>query len=175
MEGEFNNLAINNAPITFTNNTNNIATSDELSAPLLYQDTLGTKHSRAAKKVTKAAIATGIALLVTTAAIKTGSIVSNAFVLNAPTVTESSFAFEEGVFHYSFIIANKGNYQIKYYISINDEVKFSAECSEETTYSGSYDEIEPGERGSFYVEFTNGVDYKKRIKTVRFTTKGINL
>ena len=175
MEGEFNDYLINNTPITFTGSTNNIATSDELSAPLLYQDTLGTKYSKQGKRVARFVGATGIALLVTAAAVRTGSVLTNGFVLNAPVVENGSFLFEEGEFKYEFTIANKGNYEIKCFITINGVTKFSDDCSEEKTYSGTFNEIQDGERGNFYVEFSNKVDYKKKIKNVRFTTKGIAL
>ena len=47
MEGEFNNLNINNTNITFNNKPNNIETSDELKAPLMYQDNIqGTNFAR---------------------------------------------------------------------------------------------------------------------------------
>ena len=53
--------------------------------------------------------------------------------------------------------------------------KYQEDCSLEGTYSGEFSDIEVGERGLFYVEFTNSVDYKKKIKTIRFTTKGVSV
>lgn len=176
MEGEFNNLSINNTPITFSTNTNNIETSDELTATLLYQDKQGTIYSKKkAVRAKKIVATTGIALLLTTAAIRTGTVLTNGFVLNPPAVANEVFTFEEGVFKYSFSIQNPANYQIAYYITINEAIELKEDCTEVGDYNGEFSDIVDGERGVFYVEFTNGVDYKKRIKTVRFTTKGVSL
>ena len=72
MEQELNVLEYDNAKVTFTGKTDNIATSDELEAAPVFQDKMGTAYSRA-RAITKAINITGISLLLTAAAIKTGS------------------------------------------------------------------------------------------------------
>lgn len=176
MEGEFNNFNINNTPITFSVATNNIATSDELSAALCYQDKQGTEYSK--KKATRAkkiVATTGIALLLTTAAIRTGTVLTNGFVLNPPVVNNENFVYEDGTFKFSFSLENKQKYRVTYYITVNEVIEVKEDCSEAGDYNGEFSDLLDGERGVFYVEFTNNVDYKKRIKTVRFTTKGVSL
>ena len=174
MEGEFNNLGINNAPITFTGKTNNIATSDELDAPLMYQDKLGTNYSRG-KKAAKMVTLTGVALILTAAAIKTGSLLTNAFIVNVPTVENEKFEVIEGVLNYSFEITNKGKYQVYYIINVDNVNIVKQDCSNPDTYVGTFNEISDGQTGHFYIEFTNSVDYTKRITSVTFTNKGVTL
>ena len=174
MEGEFNNLDINNAPITFTGKTDNTATSDELAAPLMYQQTMGTNYSRG-KKAVKAVTATGIALILTAAAIKTGSMLSNVFIVNQPTVENENYEIVEGVFSYSFTITNKGKYEIFYYIDVDNVNKVKVNCSNPDLYEGTFDEINDDQIGKFYIEFTNKIDYKRTLKTITFTNKGVKL
>ena len=85
MANELNELTYNNTPITFTGKTDNIATSDEAKAPLLYQETMGTAYSRS-KAVSRVFNFAGISLILTAAAIKTGSLISNVYILNPPSV-----------------------------------------------------------------------------------------
>ena len=84
MANELNELTYNNTPITFTGKTDNIATSDETKAPLLYQDKMGTVYSKS-KAVRRAFNFAGISLILTAVAIKTGSLISNVYILNPPT------------------------------------------------------------------------------------------
>ena len=47
MEGEFNNLQLNNANITFNSKPNNTETSDEMKAPMMIQENIeGTIYAR---------------------------------------------------------------------------------------------------------------------------------
>ncbi len=174
MTGEFNDFQYNNTNITFTNKTNNIATSDELSATLLYQDSMGTNYSRK-KRVAKAVGATGIAILLTAASVRAGTAITNAYVLNPPKTDTETFKVEEGTFTYSFNLNNEGKYQTTIKIAVNDVVRYSEDCTAPGAYEGSFSDFETGERGLFYIEFTNGVDYIKKIRQVRFTTKGVSL
>lgn len=167
MEGEFNNLLVNNTPITFTGKTDNTATSDELTASPIYQDKMGTAYSRG-KAISKAINFAGISLLLTAAAIKTGSLISNAYILNPPSVSNSSYVYEGHVFTYNFTISNKGEYEITYFLYVNDTEVLKEDCSNEQEYTGSYDQINKGDKCHFYIEFTNGIDYKKTISNYEF-------
>ena len=89
MANELNELTYNNMPITFTGKTDNIATSDETKAPLLYQDKMGTVYSKS-KAVRRAFNFAGISLILTAVAIKTGSLISNVYILNPPSLSEVS-------------------------------------------------------------------------------------
>ena len=169
MSEELNNLTYDNTKITFSNNVNNIATSDELTASPLYQDKLGTAYSRS-KNVARAFNFAGISLILTAAAIKTGSLISNVYVLNPPSVETQTYQVINHTFKAEFTISNPGKYMITYYLFINEssEAVISEDCSESTEYLVEYDALSKGDSGRFYIEFTNRVDYKKTIDSYTF-------
>ena len=171
MEGEFNNLNINNTDITFTKNTNNIQTSDELEASAIYQDKMGTNYSRA-KKVSRGITIVGITIV----AISTGGLLTNVYITNPPSVVDKTFSAEvsEHVFHYSFETKNPRKYKMMCYLNVNGENKLEFECTEETVYSGQCDGLEDGDAGKFYITFSNRVDYKRTIKNYTFIVGGEN-
>lgn len=177
MDGEFNNLNINNTPITFNSSPNNIATSDELDAPLMYQDKMdGTLYAKR-KRTNKIVVAAGITLLVTAASIASGSIISNAFILNPPKISESTYNVEEKVFKYDFTIVNDGEYNIVYTITIGNRTMFKEDCSTPGNYVGTFNEgldlMEDGYVGIFKVTFSNQFDYTKQLVKIKFNTGGI--
>ena len=172
MNEELNDLAYNNTNITFSNNTNNIATSDELTASPLYQDKLGTAYSRS-KSVARAFNFAGISLILTAAAIKTGSLISNAYVLNPPSVENHVYQLVDHTFSAEFTISNPGKYKITYYLFINEnsEAALTDDCSESKDYLVKYDGLQKGDSGRFYIEFTNKVDYRKTIDSYTFNVE----
>lgn len=172
MEGEFNNLEFDNTKVTFTGSTNNIATSDELEASLMYQDKMGTVYSKS-KTASKVLATAGIVILATAASIKSGTLISNAFILNPPSLSETSFEVEEGIFSFSFTVSNSNNYQIYYYIDVDGVNVVKEDCSSSSTYNGTFDDINDDQSGKFYVQFSNNFDYKKNLITVNFNTGGI--
>jgi hypothetical protein len=169
MAEELNNLVYNNTNITFTNNVNNIATSDELEAAPLYQDKMGTVYSRS-KHITRAFNVAGISLILTAAAIKTGSIISNAYVLNPPSLTNKEFIVEKHSFKATFTVSNPMKYAMSYYLFINEneEPVIKEDCTEAKEYTFEYNELQKGDSGHFYIEFSNKVDYRKTIETFNF-------
>ena len=42
------------------------------------------------------------------------------------------------------------------------------DCTKEDTYVGCYDALNSGDKGHFYIEFTNSVDYQKTIESYKF-------
>ena len=175
MEGEFNNLAFNNSKITFNPNPDNKALSDELNAPIMYQEAMGTNYSRqkAMKRASKIAVGTGIVILSVAATIQAGSFINNGFVLNPPKVKDDTYEVKENIFYYQFAINNKREYKVSYYFSINNENTDKIDCSIETIYQGEFKEFKEDDKCLFYVEFTNRYDYTKTIKRVKFNTGGI--
>ena len=171
MEGEFNNLVYDNTKTIDITKVNNIATSDELTAALMYQDKMDTDYSRR-KRAAKVVSATGIALIATAATIRTGTLISNAFVLNPPTAKISVCEVVDNTFHVSFTIENKLSYKVQYFIQINSETKVSEECSEPNTYNVEYSEFTSSDKGTFYIEFSNKVDYKTKLVKINFNTGG---
>ena len=170
MEQELNVLEYDNAKVTFTGKTDNIATSDELEASPIYQDKMGTAYSRA-RAISKAINITGISLLLTAAAIKTGSLIANAYILNPPSLSANHYTVSEHVFNYEFTVSNPGKYAINYFLEINDNKVIMGDCSIEKTYSGSYEGLKKGDELHFYVKFTNGVDYTKIIDNYKYTVE----
>ena len=167
MDGEFNNLDVENTNITFSVDTDNIATSDETSADPIYQNQMGTIYARG-KKVGKAVSIVGITLAFTAAAIGTGSVLSNAFVPKPPVVTNPVVEMEGDALNYSFTIENVRNYKTTYYIELNGKEVLAESCTEPMQYSGSYSPIESGTNVKFYIKFTNSLDYFKTIYTKTF-------
>ena len=170
MEQELNVLEYDNTKVTFTGKTNNIATSDELEASPIYQDKMGTAYSKA-RAISKAINITGISLILTAAAIKTGSLIANAYILNPPSLSSNHYTVSEHVFTYEFTVSNPGKYTLSYFFEINNNKVIMGDCSEERTYSGTYEGINKGDKLHFYVEFTNGVDYTKTIDSYKFTVE----
>lgn len=167
MKEEFNTLNYNNANVTFTGNVNNIETSDELTASPLYQEKMGTAYSKS-KAVVRAFNFAGISLILTAAAIKTGSLISNVYVLNPPSINDVVYKVENQTFSFDFKVSNEGKYEITYFLYINNIETLKEDCSEPTTYHGSYTDLNIGDTGHFYIEFSNRVDYHKTIETYSF-------
>ena len=170
MANEINDLVYNNAKITFNVNPDNTALSDEASASPIYQDKMGTAYSRS-KSVVRAFNVAGISLILTAAAIKTGSLISNVFILNPPSVSDASYNVTGHSFVGQFTISNVNKYQINYYLEINKEIVLTEDCSEEQIYYVNYDNLHAGDKGVFYIKFTNKVDYSKWIDSYKFTVE----
>ena len=172
MANELNELTYNNTPITFTGKTENIATSDETKAPLLYQDKMGTVYSRS-KAVRRAFNFAGISLILTAVAIKTGSLISNVYILNPPTVSAAYYSLTGSSFTASFTISNSNKYKMTYYLYINENEgpTLVDDCTESKEYLVTYEELNVGDEGHFYIEFTNSVDYVKTIESYNFVVE----
>ena len=110
----------------------------------------------------------GISLILTAAAIKTGSLISNVYILNPPSVKDATYEVETHTFTGEFTISNLGKYQISYFLTVNGEEVLKEDCSEEKSYLVTYENLKQGDEGHFYIEFTNKVDYKKTIDSYRF-------
>ena len=167
MEGEFNNLGINNTPITFSVATNNIATSDETSADPIYQRQMGTNYSKA-KKVSKAITIVGVSVAFTAIAVSTGSVLKNIFVPDPPEIKNANYVIEDGIFSCTFSVVNKRHYKTYYYFEVNGLKVLEEECTEAKDYSVEYSPLETGNRCKFYITFTNSLDYFKTIRTKEF-------
>ena len=156
MSEELNNLVFDNTKITFTGKTDNIATSDELEAALLYQDKMGTNYSKG-KTVVRAFNFVGISLILTAAAIKTGNIISNPFMKSKPTVSETAYAIKDNTFTAQFSVTNPSQYEVFYYLKVNDQEVLKEDCSEERTYTVEYSHLRANDECSFYIEYNNKI------------------
>lgn len=170
MDGEFNNLDYNNANITFSVATNNVATSDETSADPIYQRQMGTNYSKG-KKVGKAITIVGISIAFTAVAISSGSIIKNIFVPTPPEVVSPTVLVNGETLSFTFSIKNPKNYKTTYFVDINGENVLQEECVMEQDYAGEYSPVKVGDRCKFYITFTNSLDYYKTIYTNEFVVK----
>ena len=163
MSEELNNLTFDNTKITFSPNTNNIATSDELEASFLYQDKMGTNYSKS-KNVVRAFNFVGISLILTAAAIKSGNIISNAFAAKLPKANDVTYSVESGTFKAEFVIENKGKYEVYYYLRVNEQEVLKEDCSEEKTYNVEYSHLQVNDECSFYIQYNNKIVEKYDFK-----------
>lgn len=164
MDQEFNNLDTSNIETTFTNNTNNLATSDELQVDPIYVRQM--RNSYAASKRGKRVITiAGISLILTATAILSGNIISNVFIVNPPTIEESNLLIVENTdtLSYDFTLTNKGNYKITFVVSIGKETVFTLDCSVTDTYTGEVKDLGLDKKVHYDISFTNRFDYKKSI------------
>ena len=167
MENELNELVYENTKITFTGSTDNTETSDELTAAPLYQDKMGTNYSKS-KAVVRAFNITGISLILTAAAIKTGSLIANAYILNPPSLENINYVNRDNKFEATFEVSNPMKYTVTYYLVVNETEVLKGDCSESKEYLVSYDKLNVNDKGRFYVEFTNNKDYLKVIEDYKF-------
>lgn len=163
MSEELNNLTFDNTKITFTGKTDNIATSDELDATLLYQDKMGTNYSKS-KNVVRAFNFVGISLILTAAAIKSGNIISNVFAPKYPKVSDVAYNVDGETFTAEFTINNKGSYEVYYCLIVNDQEVLKEDCSEEKTYNVEYSHLLPNDECEFYIEYNEKVIEKHTFK-----------
>ena len=170
MEGEFNNINVNNTNITFSVATNNIDTSDETQADPVYVRQMGTVHSRG-KKVATAVKITGITLAFTAVAISGGTLLSNIFVSNPPSISDTTIEVEGEILSYSFAVKNDRKYKTTFYIDIDDKNVYSEDITIAKTYEGSYEPVVSGSRCKAYIIFTNSLDYYKTIYSTEFVAK----
>ena len=167
---ELNNFDVNNTKTTFSVNTNNIETSDELTADPIYQNKMGTNYSKA-KWASRIIKFTGVALILTAAAIATGNFVTNGFVLNPPSVSAAKVSIEEETLNYRFVIKNAKKYKTYMVIVLNGSNVLKEDVSESKTYDGTYPGISDTDSGRFYIQFTNSFDYVKTIFEYKFGGK----
>ena len=167
MEGEFNNLNINNTNITFSVAPDNTALSDETTADPIYQRQMGTKYARG-KRVGKAVTIAGISIAFTATAVSTGSVLKNAFVPDPPSINSPIVEVVDGTLNYSFTVVNKNNYITYYKLDIDNKNVLEELCTEAKEYKGTYSPIPKGSSCKFYITFTNSLDYYKVIYTNEF-------
>ena len=163
MDGELNELYYDNTKITFSTETNNIETSDELTADPIYQNQMGTKYSRSKRNAGKVVVITGLSVVFTAAAITSGSMISNIFIVSPPTISNPTFSITENGFAYSFSITNKFSYKSTYFIKLDNVVVLQQDCTQAGDYSSIFADLGDAKKLDFYVSFTNPFDYVKTI------------
>ncbi len=164
MDQEFNDLSTTNIKTTFTNNANNLATSDELQVDPIYVRKMRNSYA-ASKRGQKVITITGISLLLTATAILSGNIISNVFIVNPPTIVESNMLILENTdtFSFDFTLTNKGNYKVTFKVTVDKETIYTLDCTVPDTYTGEIPDIGFDKKIHYDVSFTNRFDYKKSI------------
>lgn len=174
MDQEWNNLETDNLKTDFSNDVDNLETSDELEASAVYVNKPDTLYAR--KKRTKTIIvASSLTLLVTSAGITVGTLVTNNnnHVSNPPTLSEVDIHASEEIdsLIYTFTVANPQNYLVTFYLKINNETWGDIiDCSESITYEGSIDGIGYNVVGTYFIEFSKDSNYKEILLQDTFTT-----
>ena len=164
-ESEWNELAYDNIATTFSLSTDNVATSDELSAPPVYEngkDTLYAKNHRA-KKITTISL---ITLSATAALAAGGSVITNAFVGDPPSISSDgvvSLVSGTDVLHYEFEVTNKRHYKTVLKVYVDKTETFTLDITEPGPYIGETGHLGFGVSGTFKAVFGNGLDYKQQI------------
>lgn len=164
MQGEFNDLTTNNTATTFTNMTNNLSLSDELTASENYVRKMGTAYS-AGKWAKRIVIATGITLTVSAAAILGGNMITNVYVGNAPAIASGYiFKMDKNSIYYEFAIeSNPNNYPVTFRLYDDKTPIFTLDCSSPIGYTGYVDMVESLDKAIYEIYFTNRLDYKRTL------------
>ena len=164
MTGEFNDLTTNNTATSFSNTTNNLALSDELSADANYVRKMGTAYS-AGKWAKRIVVITGITMTVSAAAILGGNVITNVYVGKAPTIASGYvFKMDEYSIHYDFAIeSNANNYPVTFRLYNENESIFTLDCSTVQGYTGYIDLAESLDKVIYEIYFTNRLDYKRTL------------
>ena len=172
MDGELNNLSTNNTEVTFTNNTNNLATSDELSADPLYYRQMGTAYS-AGKWVKGIVIGVSITLTVSGGVVLANTLFSNSFV-KAPSVESFVIKANEDPTKLDFSFSIKKN-EKKYTILLTlknykNESIYSYRAKEVKDYSATITDLTPDTTYNYKIVYTNDIDLVKDIKSGEIKT-----
>ena len=162
MTGEFNDLTFNNLNVTFSPDTNNIETSDELNVGPVYQYETDTNYAKR-KRTAKALTIAGLSVAFTATLVSTGAILTNIFITNPPKLENVSYVVDEKGFEYSFTITNDSKYKVYYYLKLDNEKVLEEDCSTNGDYAGVYTDVKDGQSLEFIIEFTNSFDYIKAI------------
>ena len=152
MNGEFNDLTTYNTATTFSPNTNNIVTSDELSADPNYVRKMGTAYS-AGKWVKRVVVITGITLTISAAAILGGNYITNVYIGKVPVLAIGTvFELEQDSLKYQFTLeSNANNYPVTFKVYDDKTTVFTMDCTEVKEYIGSVDSLGYGKERPFAI------------------------
>ena len=164
MNGEFNDLTTYNTATTFSPNTNNIVTSDELSADPNYVRKMGTAYS-AGKWVKRVVVITGITLTISAAAILGGNYITNVYIGKVPVLAIGTvFELEQDSLKYQFTLeSNANNYPVTFKVYDDKTTVFTMDCTEIKEYIGSVDSLGYGKDITYEIYFTNRKKKKKSL------------
>ena len=156
MDSEFNDLTTNNLATSFDASPNNIATSDELSAPAVFQGTL-TSYAKSRR------IAQGITTAIAILSVGVGgvSFLTSQFVDTPPTISANTIDISstEDCLDYAFAIDNPKGYAAAFEVLIEEKTIYTLEVTEGKTYSGSVTDLGYDKSGRYVLHYQAG-DYR---------------
>lgn len=168
MDNEFNDLSTDNIQTTFTLDTENTATSDELEADPVYTNKMGTAYS-IGKGISKAVAAAGITLSVSAG----GILMMNSFV-SPPAISETRFeaSAEDDSFLYSFTIKNDKSYKATFDVKDEeDKIVFTLDVTKPDKYEGKVENLGYQKSYSYSIYYNNGIDVTSVLTDGTFKTK----
>ncbi len=169
MDQEFNDLTTDNLSTSFSNNTDNTSTSDELSASENYVTKMGTSYS-IGKAISKVVVITGVSVTLGAG----GYTLLNSMVRNPATIANATFTYQENLdtLHYSFDITNDKEYPATFsvYKKSDKEVIYTLDVTKTGTYSGDVTKLGYDMTLVYEVSYTAndyvGTLYKGEVKFV---------
>lgn len=151
--------------------TDNLALSDELSAPSVYSERKDTAYAKR-KRVQGVAITLTSLLVVAGGAIGIGSI--NPFLKGLPRISESYYAYEDGALRANFTLENEGNYKAVFFLQAEKASSplYRADISAPKEYSLVVEGLRSGVvyQGKWTV--SNGFDYEQTESLFTINEKG---
>ena len=167
MDDEYNNLNTENTKTTFSNNTDNLGTSDELNAAAIYSVDKDTQYARA-KRLRAVIIAVGASLLLVGTAIG----FHNAFIADPPKVVNFAFTPSESSdsISYSFSVVNIRKYKVTLIVTIPEQEDFTLDVSSQEDYSGTLSNLGYNKTIKYKIDFFNRIDYKQTLVSGSVTT-----
>ncbi len=160
MESQWNDL-----------NTDNLALSDELSAPGVYEVGKETAYARS-KAIRVATISVSTLLIAAGGALGIESL--NPFMTGLPEISNTSFRLEANTLFYSFDIVNEGNYSVTFYVEAEkaSEPVFETDISSPGHYEGTAENLKIGIAYVGRYTVSNGFDYQNQQNLFSIDEKG---
>lgn len=160
MESQWNDLS-----------TDNLALSDELSAPGVYE--VGKETAYARSKAVKVTTITVSTLLIAAGGVL-GIESFNPFITGLPEISEPSFSFVSNTLVYSFEVENEGNYSVAFYVIAEkaNEPLFDLDISAPGHYEGAVEDLKIGVAYKGRYTVSNGFDYQAEQNLFSIDEKG---
>lgn len=151
--------------------TDNIATSDELSASSVYGVGKDTHYAKG-KRATQIAVTATSLLVVAGGAL--GAANFNPFLKGTPVLSSPSFTYENEVLTYSFSLQNEGEFQVTFLVQADkaSEPLFTLDISTPQDYAGTVEGIKKGIAYEGKWNVTNGFDYETSQTLFRISEEG---
>lgn len=151
--------------------TDNLALSDELSAPVVYE--VGKETAYARSKTIRA-----ITLSLSTLLIATGGVLGirslNPFLTGLPELTNPSFVLANNILSFSFDVQNDGSYLVFFYVEADkaNDPLFKLDISSPGHYEGIVEDMRIGIAYQGRYKVSNGFDYQSEKNLFSINAKG---